>query len=41
MILRVFHIFSEFVDEALPHDYLHVLPNTSGYDKGAGIFKKL
>ena len=28
------------VDEALPRDYLHVIPNTLGYEKGAGLFKK-
>lgn len=31
---------SENVDEPLPVDYLHVIPGTTGFDIGAGLFKK-
>ncbi len=27
------------VDKPLPIDYLHIIPNTTGYELGAGIFK--
>jgi hypothetical protein len=27
------------VDEPLPFDYLHVIPDSPGYEMGAGIFK--
>jgi len=30
---------NENVDDALPVDYLHVLPNSPGYNIGAGLFK--
>jgi hypothetical protein len=28
------------VDEPLPIDYMHIVPGTLGYEKGAGLFKK-
>lgn len=28
------------VDEPLPIDYMHVIPNTTGYNMGAGLFNK-
>ena len=28
------------IDEPLPIDYLHIIPGTTGYDMGAGLFKK-
>jgi hypothetical protein len=32
-------LIAENVDEPLPIDYLHVIPNSPGYDIGAGLFK--
>jgi hypothetical protein len=32
-------MMDENVDAALPADYLHVIPNTLGYNIGAGLFK--
>lgn len=31
--------FLDEVDKPLPIDYMHIIPNTIGYDIGAGIFK--
>jgi hypothetical protein len=31
--------FENNVDKPLPIDYLHILPNTLGYNIGAGLFK--
>ena len=31
--------FLDEVDKPLPKDYMHVIPNTTGYEIGAGIFK--
>ena len=31
--------FLDEVDKPLPIDYMHVIPNTPGYELGAGIFK--
>ncbi len=33
-------LIAENVDEPLPLDYLHVIPGTTGFDIGAGLFKK-
>ena len=31
--------FLDEVDKPLPIDYMHIIPNTIGYEIGAGIFK--
>ncbi len=32
--------FLDEIDRPLPHDYMHVVPGTPGFDIGAGIFKQ-